>query len=138
MPPSTTRPRAFAARTSPRSIAKEAQRIFKKQGLTFRLGMKVTGVEKLKSKLKLSMEPAKGGEAETLDADVVIDQGNACTGNHGDPAGNLVTELLSAAPRGLGCTGKPPEAGGRRRFLRFCDEYFQTRCRAGLPAYLRK
>ncbi|MEH6410386.1 MAG: FAD-dependent oxidoreductase, partial [Hyphomonas sp.] len=53
-------------------VAKEAQRTFKKQGLDFRLGMKVTGVEKLKSKLKLSMEPAKGGETETLDADVVI------------------------------------------------------------------
>ena len=53
-------------------VAKEAQRAFKKQGLTFRLGMKVTGVEKLKSKLKLSMEPAKGGETEVLDADVVI------------------------------------------------------------------
>lgn len=53
-------------------IAKEAQRIFKKQGLTFKLGQKVTGVEKLKSKLKLSMEPAKGGDVETFDADVVI------------------------------------------------------------------
>lgn len=53
-------------------IAKEAQRTFKKQGLNFRLGMKVTGVEKLKSKLKLSMEPAKGGDVETLDADIVI------------------------------------------------------------------
>ena len=53
-------------------VAKLAQRTFKKQGLEFRLGMKVTGVEKLKSKLKLSMEPAKGGASETLDADVVI------------------------------------------------------------------
>ncbi len=53
-------------------IAKEAQRAFKKQGLKFRLGQKVTGVETLKSKLKLSMEPAKGGETETLDADAVI------------------------------------------------------------------
>lgn len=53
-------------------VAKEAERTFKKQGLTFRLGQKVTGVEKMKSKLKLSMEPAKGGETETLDADVVI------------------------------------------------------------------
>ena len=34
--------------------------------------MKVTGVDKLKSKLKLSMEPAKGGDSETIDADVVI------------------------------------------------------------------
>lgn len=53
-------------------IAKQAQRTFKKQGLEFRLGMKVTGVDTLKTKLKLTMEPAKGGEAETLDADVVI------------------------------------------------------------------
>ena len=53
-------------------IAKEAQRVFKKQGLDFRLGMKVTGVEKLKTKLKLSMEPAKGGDQEVLEADAVI------------------------------------------------------------------
>ncbi|GGB68957.1 dihydrolipoyl dehydrogenase [Henriciella pelagia] len=53
-------------------IAKEAQRVFKKQGLEFRLGMKVTGVEKLKTKLKLSMEPAKGGDQEVLEADAVI------------------------------------------------------------------
>ena len=53
-------------------VAKEAQRTFKKQGLTFKLGTKVTGVEKLKTKLKLTMEPAKGGDAETLDADIVI------------------------------------------------------------------
>ncbi len=53
-------------------IAKQAQRLFAKQGIDFKLGMKVTGVEKLKSKLKLSMEPAAGGAAETLDADVVL------------------------------------------------------------------
>jgi dihydrolipoamide dehydrogenase len=53
-------------------IAKQAQRIFTKQGMDFRLGMKVTGVEKQKARLKLTMEPAAGGEAETLDADVVL------------------------------------------------------------------
>jgi dihydrolipoamide dehydrogenase len=53
-------------------IAKQAQRLFQKQGMDFRLGMKVTGVEKQKTKLKLSMEPAKGGAAETLEADVVL------------------------------------------------------------------
>jgi dihydrolipoamide dehydrogenase len=53
-------------------VAKQAQRIFAKQGIDFRLGMKVTGVEKLKSKLKLSMQPAAGGDAESLDADVVL------------------------------------------------------------------
>lgn len=53
-------------------VAKEAQKIFKKQGLTFKLGTKVTSVEKLKTKLKITAEPAKGGDAETLDADIVI------------------------------------------------------------------
>jgi dihydrolipoamide dehydrogenase len=40
--------------------------------MEFRLGMKVTGVEKLKTKLKLSMEPAGGGDSETIEADVVL------------------------------------------------------------------
>jgi len=53
-------------------VAKQAQRIFQKQGIAFKLGMKVTGVEKLKNKLKLSMEPAKGGAAEVLEGDVVL------------------------------------------------------------------
>jgi len=53
-------------------VARQAQRLFAKQGLEFRLGMKVTGVEKLKSKLKLSMQPAAGGDSEVLDADVVL------------------------------------------------------------------
>jgi dihydrolipoamide dehydrogenase len=53
-------------------IAKQAQRVFTKQGIEFKLGMKVTGVEKLKSKLKLSMQPSAGGDSETLDADIVL------------------------------------------------------------------
>ncbi|MGB0261313.1 MAG: dihydrolipoyl dehydrogenase, partial [Henriciella sp.] len=53
-------------------IAKDAQRILKKQGLTFKLATKVTGVEKLKTKLQLTVEPAAGGEASKLDADIVI------------------------------------------------------------------
>ena len=53
-------------------IAKQSQKIFEKQGFKFMLGQKVTGVEKLKSKLKLTMEPAKGGDAQTIDADVVL------------------------------------------------------------------
>ena len=53
-------------------VAKQSQRIFTKQGIEFRLGMKVTGVDKLKSKLKLNMQPAAGGETESIDADVVL------------------------------------------------------------------
>ena len=53
-------------------VAKEAERTFKKQGLAFRLGTKVTGIEKTKTKLKVNIEPAKGGASDALDADVVI------------------------------------------------------------------
>ena len=53
-------------------ISKQSKRIFEKQGLSFRMGTKVTGIEKLKTKLKVSVEPAKGGDEENIDADVVI------------------------------------------------------------------
>ncbi len=53
-------------------IAKNFQRMLKKQGMTFKLSKKVTAVEKQKSGLKVSVEPAAGGDAEVLDADVVL------------------------------------------------------------------
>ena len=53
-------------------IAKEAQRTFKKQGLEFRLGQKVTGVERIDDQVKLFMEPAAGGDQETLEANAII------------------------------------------------------------------
>ena len=53
-------------------VAKNFQRILGKQGFEFRLGTKVTGAEKLKTKIKLSLEPAAGGDAETLDCDIVL------------------------------------------------------------------
>ena len=48
------------------------QKLLVKQGLTFKLGAKVTGVEKAKKGAKVTFEPVKGGDAETLDADVVL------------------------------------------------------------------
>ena len=54
-------------------VAKQFQRMLQKQGFTFKLGSKVTGVDaKGKGALKVSVEPAKGGDTETLDADVVL------------------------------------------------------------------
>ncbi len=53
-------------------VTKTFQRVLKKQGMTFRLSSKVTGVEKLKSILKVTIEPAKGGDAEVLKADAVL------------------------------------------------------------------
>jgi dihydrolipoamide dehydrogenase len=53
-------------------VRKEAAKIFKKQGMTIRLGIKVTGAKVKGSKATLTLEPAAGGAAETLEADCVL------------------------------------------------------------------
>jgi dihydrolipoamide dehydrogenase len=53
-------------------VRKEANKIFKKQGIEFKLGTKVTGVAVKGSKATLTLEPAKGGASETLEADCVL------------------------------------------------------------------
>ena len=52
-------------------VAKAFQRLLQKQGFTFRLSSKVSGVEAGKV-LKVAVEAAQGGSAETLEADVVL------------------------------------------------------------------
>ncbi|MCB1883156.1 MAG: dihydrolipoyl dehydrogenase [Geminicoccaceae bacterium] len=53
-------------------VSKQFQRILQKQGMTFRLGTKVTGVDASGERLKVGVEPAKGGDAGTIEADVVL------------------------------------------------------------------
>jgi dihydrolipoamide dehydrogenase len=54
-------------------VRKAAQRLFEKQGMTFKLFSKVTGVDTSGKTLKAQVEPAKGeGKAETIEADVVL------------------------------------------------------------------
>jgi dihydrolipoamide dehydrogenase len=53
-------------------IRKEAGKLFKKQGMELRLGTKVTGVTVKGKKATLTLEPAKGGDSETLTADCVL------------------------------------------------------------------
>ena len=53
-------------------ITKFLQRALAKQGLKFRLGAKVTKAEATDSGVTLTVEPSKGGAAETLEADVVL------------------------------------------------------------------
>ena len=53
-------------------VAKQFQRILSKQGFTFHLSSKVTKVETGKSGSKVTVEPSAGGEAKTLDADIVL------------------------------------------------------------------
>ncbi|PWV98332.1 dihydrolipoamide dehydrogenase [Hoeflea marina] len=53
-------------------VAKQFQRMLAKQGMTFKLGQKVTGVEKSGKGAVVSFEPVKGGDTEQLSADVVL------------------------------------------------------------------
>ena len=53
-------------------VAKTFQRVLTKQGLAFKLSTKVTGAAKDDTGVTLSLEPVKGGESQTLRADVVL------------------------------------------------------------------
>ncbi|CAG0892057.1 unnamed protein product [Cyprideis torosa] len=53
-------------------IRKEAGKIFKKQGMNFKLSTKVTSAKASKSGVDLTLEPAAGGAQEKLSADVVL------------------------------------------------------------------
>jgi dihydrolipoamide dehydrogenase len=53
-------------------VAKSTQRILSKQGMSFRLSSKVTGVAKNGAGHKVTIEPAAGGEATSVDVDVVL------------------------------------------------------------------
>ena len=53
-------------------VAKQFQRLLEKQGIVFNLSTKVAGVEQTKGGAKVKVEPKDGGEARTIDADVVL------------------------------------------------------------------
>jgi dihydrolipoamide dehydrogenase len=53
-------------------IAKQTQRVLKKQGLDFKLGRKVTGAKKGRGKVTLTVETVSGGKAEEYGAEVVL------------------------------------------------------------------
>jgi dihydrolipoamide dehydrogenase len=53
-------------------VAKTFQRSLTKQGMSFRLGTKVTGADVSGERVVLTVEPAAGGAAEQVEADVVL------------------------------------------------------------------
>ncbi|MBN9543976.1 MAG: dihydrolipoyl dehydrogenase [Alphaproteobacteria bacterium] len=53
-------------------VSKQFQRILAKQGMIFQLSTKVTGVEKKKTGLAVTVEPAAGGEKSVIEADVML------------------------------------------------------------------
>lgn len=53
-------------------VSKQFQRILTKQGISFQLSTKVTGVEKKKTGLAVTVEPAAGGAKSVIEADVML------------------------------------------------------------------
>src|SRR5262247_1079181 len=53
-------------------VCRQFQRILEKQGITFKLSSKVAAVDASGNRLKAKVEPASGGAAETIEADVVL------------------------------------------------------------------
>ncbi|NCT40446.1 MAG: dihydrolipoyl dehydrogenase [Alphaproteobacteria bacterium] len=53
-------------------VRKEANKIFKKQGITFKTGAKVTSAKSGAKGVDLTLEPAKGGDEEKLSAEIVL------------------------------------------------------------------
>jgi dihydrolipoamide dehydrogenase len=53
-------------------VCRQVQRIFERQGIRFKLSSKVASIETGGKKLKVTIEPAAGGTAESIEADVVL------------------------------------------------------------------
>jgi len=53
-------------------VSKQMQRILQRQGMKFRLSTRVSSATASDTGVSLTLEPAKGGAAETLEADVVL------------------------------------------------------------------
>jgi dihydrolipoamide dehydrogenase len=53
-------------------VRRQAQRLFEKQGMKFKLSSTVTAVDTSGNRLKATIEPAKSGTVETIEADVVL------------------------------------------------------------------
>ena len=53
-------------------VATQLHRLLRRQKIGFKLGTRVTGAERTNEGVRLAMEPVAGGEAATLDVDVVL------------------------------------------------------------------
>jgi dihydrolipoamide dehydrogenase len=53
-------------------VARQFHRLQQKQGIAFKLSSKVTAIDTSGKTLKVKVEPAAGGAAETLEADIVL------------------------------------------------------------------
>jgi len=53
-------------------VCRQVQRIFERQGIVFKLSSKVTGIKAAGQKIEATVQPAAGGAAESIEADVVL------------------------------------------------------------------
>ncbi|HBY98541.1 MAG: dihydrolipoyl dehydrogenase [Ardenticatenaceae bacterium] len=53
-------------------VSMELERAYKRRGINFRVGTKVTGVQKRDGKLHVQVEPTEGGQGETIETDRVL------------------------------------------------------------------
>jgi len=53
-------------------VRKQAQRLFERQGMTFKLSSKLSAIDSSGPRLKATVEPAKGGATEIIEADVAL------------------------------------------------------------------
>src|SRR5690606_2979912 len=53
-------------------VSKEMKNILTKKGMEFKLATKVTGADKKKNKVTLTLEPANGGDTEKLEVETVL------------------------------------------------------------------
>ncbi|MBU1210897.1 MAG: dihydrolipoyl dehydrogenase [Alphaproteobacteria bacterium] len=88
-------------------VAKQFQKILTKQGFTFQLGSKVTGLKRNGSGCTVTVEPATGGDTQEIAADVV-----------------LVAIGRVPYTEGLGLEDVGVAIDNRRRVV--VDEHFQT------------
>ncbi|MBN9061748.1 MAG: dihydrolipoyl dehydrogenase [Rhizobiales bacterium 65-9] len=77
-------------------VAKQAQRLLEKQGFSFSLAHKVTKVETSASGCTISYELVAGGEAKTMEADVVL----VATGRRANTAGLNLDAMKIATAKG--------------------------------------
>ena len=96
-------------------VRKEAAKIFKKQGFTFRTSTKVTGAKAGKKGVTLTVEPAAGGASETIEADtVLVSIGRKPNTPRGSTSARPVSQPTSAARSRSTTSSGPPSPASTR------------------------